>query len=165
MEVAIARSVGSSNDALLAMQLGMDEATYRQLKALETRAIRPEDYDLLGVLDKNVQKKTLDVKRLQLFPTETYRGVENATISHASDDHISAFWYWRAEEDDMESIDEQSMPSREVETCGVCLLDFDDGDQLRTLPCGHRFHRDCIDRWLLEASTTCPVDKRDLLLD
>lgn len=48
--------------------------------------------------------------------------------------------------------------------CGVCLLDFEVGDELRTLlPCGHRFHRGCIDRWLLESSTTCPVDKRDLL--
>lgn len=51
-------------------------------------------------------------------------------------------------------------------TCGVCLVDFEAGDELRTLvPCGHRFHRGCIDHWLLERSTACPVDKRDLRQD
>jgi hypothetical protein len=45
--------------------------------------------------------------------------------------------------------------------CGVCLLEFDVGDELRSLPCGHSFHRECIDHWLLNSSTVCPVDKRD----
>jgi len=49
-----------------------------------------------------------------------------------------------------------------VDVCGVCLVDFDNGDQLRVLPCGHRFHRECIDHWLLNSSTVCPVDKGDL---
>jgi len=48
-------------------------------------------------------------------------------------------------------------------TCGVCLADLEAGDVIRTLlPCGHRFHQSCIDHWLLECSTVCPVDKHDL---
>jgi len=47
-------------------------------------------------------------------------------------------------------------------TCGVCLVDFVNGDELRLLPCGHRFHRECIDHWLLQSSTVCPVCKTDL---
>jgi len=46
--------------------------------------------------------------------------------------------------------------------CGVCLVDFDDGDELRVLPCGHSFHKECIDHWLLNSSTVCPVCKHDL---
>jgi len=49
-----------------------------------------------------------------------------------------------------------------VDVCGVCLVDFDNGDKLRVLPCGHSFHQECIDHWLLNSSTACPVDKRDL---
>merc|ERR1719373_500545 len=45
--------------------------------------------------------------------------------------------------------------------CGVCLLDFEVGDELRCLPCGHSFHRECIDHWLLNSATVCPVDRRD----
>jgi hypothetical protein len=50
----------------------------------------------------------------------------------------------------------------EIETCGVCLLEFEEGDELRKLPCDHRFHKECIDSWLLECSTCCPLDKEDL---
>merc|ERR1712113_689373 len=63
------------------------------------------------------------------------------------------------------SAPEGDEQSDTVELCGVCLVSFDDGDELRVLPCGHVFHRECIDHWLLNSSTVCPVDKRDLLLE
>lgn len=164
---AMAQSIGLSGDALLAMQLGLDEETYRMLKALETRDIRPEDYDLLGTLDENLQKKTLDVKRLRLFPTETFQK-QNFTVPDATAGDALGFWYWRPEDNDAGLLDGQTMAMSldSDDACGVCLLDFEAGDELRTLlPCGHRFHKECIDHWLLEASTCCPVDKRDLLDD
>jgi E3 ubiquitin-protein ligase RNF38/44 len=41
--------------------------------------------------------------------------------------------------------------------CAVCLLEFADGDELRTLPlCAHAFHADCIDVWL-RAHASCPL--------
>jgi len=44
-------------------------------------------------------------------------------------------------------------------TCPICILDFEEGDDLRVLPCDgkHTFHRDCVDPWLLELSTSCPL--------
>ncbi|XP_054999551.1 RING finger protein 11-like [Sorex araneus] len=39
--------------------------------------------------------------------------------------------------------------------CAICLLDFVDGDHIRTLPCKHFFHLDCIGKWLM-TSSTCP---------
>lgn len=41
-------------------------------------------------------------------------------------------------------------------TCVVCLADFDLGDVARKLPCGHHFHRGCIDRWL-QRNKRCPL--------
>ena len=32
--------------------------------------------------------------------------------------------------------------------CRVCLVDFTSGDRLKTLPCCHIYHVDCIDEWL-----------------
>lgn len=32
--------------------------------------------------------------------------------------------------------------------CLVCQFSYDDGDCLRTLPCGHCFHAECVDQWL-----------------
>lgn len=45
------------------------------------------------------------------------------------------------------------------ETCPICIVDFEEGDDLRVLPCDgkHRFHKDCVDPWLLELSTSCPI--------
>lgn len=45
------------------------------------------------------------------------------------------------------------------ETCPICILDFELGDDLRVLPCEgkHRFHQSCVDQWLLEMSSSCPL--------
>ncbi|KAJ1431156.1 Zinc finger, RING-type [Sesbania bispinosa] len=41
--------------------------------------------------------------------------------------------------------------------CAVCLGDFEEGEELRTLPeCMHSFHVPCIDMWLYSHSS-CPV--------
>jgi hypothetical protein len=46
-----------------------------------------------------------------------------------------------------------------TETCPICIVDFEEGDDLRVLPCEgkHRFHKDCVDPWLLELSSSCPI--------
>jgi len=49
------------------------------------------------------------------------------------------------------------------ETCPICIADFEEGDDVRVLPCPghHRFHKDCVDPWLLELSTSCPICRQD----
>jgi hypothetical protein len=45
-------------------------------------------------------------------------------------------------------------------TCAICLEDFradEGGFGLRN--CGHKFHRECIARWLREGAAACPVCK------
>jgi len=45
--------------------------------------------------------------------------------------------------------------------CAICIDDFTVGDELRRLPCGHSFHRACVDKWLM-IDKTCPLCKRDV---
>jgi len=49
------------------------------------------------------------------------------------------------------------------ETCPICIIDFDDGDDVRVLPCEgkHVFHQACVDPWLLELSSSCPICRHD----
>ncbi|KAH9892806.1 hypothetical protein C8Q73DRAFT_699539 [Cubamyces lactineus] len=49
------------------------------------------------------------------------------------------------------------------ETCPICIVDFEEGDDLRVLPCEghHRFHQECVDQWLLELSSSCPICRQD----
>ena len=48
---------------LSAEAMGVDEATYRLLMDLQFRDITPEDYEVLGELDKSVAPKKLDHKK------------------------------------------------------------------------------------------------------
>jgi hypothetical protein len=47
------------------------------------------------------------------------------------------------------------------ETCSVCLSAFENGQRIRTLPCMHQYHVDCIDVWLGQ-SRQCPVCKSNV---
>ena len=51
------------------------------------------------------------------------------------------------------------------ETCPICIVDFEEGDDLRVLPCEghHRFHQECVDQWLLELSSSCPLCRQGAL--
>jgi hypothetical protein len=47
------------------------------------------------------------------------------------------------------------------ECCAVCLVDYEQGDLLRSLPCNHRFHQTCIDTWLRQRCV-CPLCMQDI---
>ena len=42
--------------------------------------------------------------------------------------------------------------------CSVCYCNYEKNDVLRTLPCGHHYHAECIDGWLAD-NPTCPMCK------
>ncbi|OAG01162.1 uncharacterized protein CC84DRAFT_1128588 [Paraphaeosphaeria sporulosa] len=49
-------------------------------------------------------------------------------------------------------------------TCPICLDDFEPKEsQVRELPCRHIFHVDCIDPFLLNNSSLCPICKQSVL--
>uniref|UniRef100_A0A673H1Q1 RING finger protein 215-like n=1 Tax=Sinocyclocheilus rhinocerous TaxID=307959 RepID=A0A673H1Q1_9TELE len=50
----------------------------------------------------------------------------------------------------------------EMDSCAVCLEQYNNNQCLRVLPCLHEFHRDCVDPWLL-LQQTCPLCKRSVL--
>ncbi|KAL5528495.1 hypothetical protein ACEPAF_7631 [Sanghuangporus sanghuang] len=62
------------------------------------------------------------------------------------------------------SADSNLMPAAiGRETCPICIIDFEEGDDIRVLPCEgrHVFHQTCVDQWLLELSSSCPICRHD----
>ncbi|KAI5252418.1 hypothetical protein E4T42_03506 [Aureobasidium subglaciale] len=52
----------------------------------------------------------------------------------------------------------------EQSTCAICLDDFAESQsQVRQLGCAHCFHSQCIDLFLLETSSLCPLCKQSVL--
>ncbi|KAF9531668.1 hypothetical protein CPB83DRAFT_80138 [Crepidotus variabilis] len=51
------------------------------------------------------------------------------------------------------------------DTCPICIVDFEEGDDIRVLPCDgkHCFHQQCVDPWLLKLSSSCPICRHDFL--
>lgn len=49
-------------------------------------------------------------------------------------------------------------------SCPICLEDFEPGiTAVRELPCGHIFHPECIDSFLVNNSSLCPMCKKSVL--
>lgn len=53
-------------------------------------------------------------------------------------------------------------------SCSICCEDYQSEDVLRVLPCGHKFHLQCIDRWFLSSTdysrpVACPYCNTPLL--
>mmetsp|Transcript_144888 Transcript_144888/g.255396 ORF Transcript_144888/g.255396 Transcript_144888/m.255396 type:complete len:198 (+) Transcript_144888:95-688(+) len=44
--------------------------------------------------------------------------------------------------------------------CGICLAEFERGELLRQLPCGHRYHEPCLRQWF-KRQPTCPTCRFD----
>lgn len=45
--------------------------------------------------------------------------------------------------------------------CFICLENYKKDEIITTLPCKHRFHKDCIKTWLCKENTRCPVCRKD----
>jgi len=54
---------------------------------------------------------------------------------------------------------------RSEANCVICVCELEEGEEVRTLPCGHVFHRGCIDTWLLSdayGAKSCPVCMKEV---
>lgn len=59
-------------------------------------------------------------------------------------------------------LGDQHRSRTNMQQCMVCLELFQQGEELRVLPCFHYFHRVCIDQWLCRVAE-CPVCKHDIV--
>ncbi|KAF4346203.1 hypothetical protein G4B88_004927 [Cannabis sativa] len=50
----------------------------------------------------------------------------------------------------------------DVSECYICLAEYEEGDQVRVLPCHHEYHMSCVDKWLKEIHGVCPLCRGDV---
>ncbi|KAI5435779.1 hypothetical protein KIW84_022269 [Lathyrus oleraceus] len=52
--------------------------------------------------------------------------------------------------------------SEEDVDCAVCLCKIEEGDEIRVLRCEHKYHRNCLDKWVSFKNHTCPLCRETL---
>ncbi|PSR96458.1 E3 ubiquitin-protein like [Actinidia chinensis var. chinensis] len=51
----------------------------------------------------------------------------------------------------------ESLCQRPEQECLVCLAEFQPDAEINHLPCGHFFHKMCLEKWLRYWNVTCPL--------
>mmetsp|Transcript_76705 Transcript_76705/g.220166 ORF Transcript_76705/g.220166 Transcript_76705/m.220166 type:complete len:735 (+) Transcript_76705:650-2854(+) len=59
-------------------------------------------------------------------------------------------------------LSSDSLFDEEGDTCAICLTEFKEGDRVKSVPCGHMYHPECIDTWLRNAPK-CPLCQQHVL--
>merc|ERR1719401_120073 len=99
-----------------------------------------------------VQQRLL--QRLMLQRAAQRRRTQAAT-QVALHTNTAAITHRNSQSDEGESESQQRQ-------CSVCLEQFQEGEELRLLPCFHKYHRACIDQWF-QNSPACPMCKRSII--
>lgn len=80
------------------------------------------------------------------------RGASQEVIEQNTLPHTYKKVTKKADSDDEDNLQEK---------CTICLSEFEDGEDVRRLPCMHLFHIECVDQWLV-TNKKCPICRVDI---
>lgn len=96
----------------------------------------------------------------ELHPRENYETLLNFAeqIGEAKPKGLS-----RSEIDQLQTyrVTSGSKDAKDNNRCVVCLVDFEEKQLVRVLPCLHEYHTRCIDKWL-KSNRTCPICRAEV---
>ncbi|MCL7028190.1 hypothetical protein MKW94_023148 [Papaver nudicaule] len=116
------------------------------------------EFETLGVVDSyNVSPgPSMSEDEINALPVHKYRATSQESEGSLQQQSSSSP---AAESNQVHDEAQASVEAPEDElTCSVCLEQVNEGEIIRTLPCLHQFHSNCIDPWLRQQGT-CPVCK------
>lgn len=117
------------------------------------------DYETLRVLDSDDESNTplMTEEDINALPVHKYKA--GGPQSKDSSLHQTASSSVSVETKPDFVKPDGSIKSFEDElTCSICLEQVSRGELIRSLPCLHQFHPNCIDTWLRQQGT-CPICK------
>lgn len=139
------RGMSMRNRAHLVEMLGRIRGT--GLRNILGRDITPDDYEtLLGLDGTAATHRGVSESMINRCPVMTVTGEQIERMTGAKGDH------------DEEDQGGNGSSAENDYSCTVCLVEYKPGDNIRTLPCLHTYHVDCIDPWLRDRGD-CPICK------
>ena len=116
-----------------------------------TEQYSPEDLEALHAalndddMDEEVGGETNDEQyEIMLRLGAAIGDVKNERWKMVSEQYISLLPTFHFNREAVQGLDENDSQCK----CMVCQFVYEEGECLRTLPCGHCFHAECVDQWL-----------------
>ncbi|CAG8528446.1 16776_t:CDS:2 [Funneliformis caledonium] len=143
----------------------------RRNQQLEIRRQRAAD-EVLGMKKWTLEKDIIDTFPIIIYDKKSGSTSEEQKISSDMDNFTVQFpldQHVQQSQQDITTIPaNQTSPTvtsastdDDTDTCAICLEDFENGEEIRELPCKHWYHIECIDPWLTTKSSSCPLCKKD----
>eukprot|EP00549_Striatella_unipunctata_P000850 CAMPEP_0118720628 /NCGR_PEP_ID=MMETSP0800-20121206/30218_1 /TAXON_ID=210618 ORGANISM="Striatella unipunctata, Strain CCMP2910" /NCGR_SAMPLE_ID=MMETSP0800 /ASSEMBLY_ACC=CAM_ASM_000638 /LENGTH=562 /DNA_ID=CAMNT_0006628293 /DNA_START=6 /DNA_END=1695 /DNA_ORIENTATION=+ len=113
------------------------------------------------------RRRGLNQEVIDTLPLKAYKiGVSKSEESTVAPSESSDNEQESTNDDDTKKCTQASLGvcdqrSEEDDCCPICLVEYGNGDQVRTLPCNHEFHKDCVDSWLA-TNASCPACRHSL---
>lgn len=120
---------------------------------------------------RNVERT---VKRMKELPIELYKSIEDLKALPARD--LKDMLKWKRinsshlceKHELLKALMESDSTSNR--TCSICREDYQSGEVLRILPCKHKYHSECIEKWFTTSSQytrspACPYCNAPLFSD
>ncbi|KAL2945610.1 E3 ubiquitin-protein ligase SDIR1 [Bienertia sinuspersici] len=127
--------------------------------ALLDREFDDLDYDTLRALDADNAPAvpSMSEEEINSLPVHKYK-LTGAECDIAAKQQASSSMSPEKQQDISFNVSSSKVSSEDELTCSVCLEQVNVGELIRSLPCLHQYHANCIDPWLRQQGT-CPVCK------
>ncbi|KAJ8631759.1 hypothetical protein MRB53_025082 [Persea americana] len=133
--------------------------------ALLDREFDDLDYDALRALDSDnapaapsMSEEEINALPVHKYKVQSYHTAPSGPQSEGSSVQHASSSTGTSEKKQDSKPDGTMKPSEDELTCSICLEQVNMGELIRSLPCLHQFHANCIDPWLRQQGT-CPVCK------
>ncbi|XP_045804847.1 E3 ubiquitin-protein ligase At1g63170-like [Trifolium pratense] len=111
----------------------------------------------LGVTEDVTQTRGATSETINALPTYKFKTTRSKNEDESSPTTIEGGIV-------AEGTEKERMISGEDAVCCICILNYENEDELRELPCSHLFHKECVDKWL-KINALCPLCKSDVAGD
>ncbi|KAK9280261.1 hypothetical protein L1049_013949 [Liquidambar formosana] len=126
--------------------------------ALLDREFDDLDYETLRALDSDNAFSTSSMSEEEINALPVHKYKVNGSQSEGSSQQQASSSTLAETKQDSRKADVNPKALEDELTCSICLEQVNRGELVRSLPCLHQFHANCIDPWLRQQGT-CPVCK------
>ncbi|CAN6461447.1 unnamed protein product [Victoria cruziana] len=138
---------------------------YRSGRCLCRTGVRAEN----GGDDSSTRASISRIVMLAEALFEVLDEIHQQSVVLSSRPSVSTFGSVPAPKEDVERLPlrlytRSGVKKEEASQCHICLVEYEEGEWMRTLPCQHEFHQSCVDKWLKEIHRVCPLCRGNICL-